>query len=96
MRKSNTQPLKGIIREYIEALGHQHKMKEVNLVSNWEKIVGKLVAKHTKKIYIKNKILFVNLDSAVIRNELMMMREQLRTRLNEHAGSEIIDKVMLK
>lgn len=96
MRKSNTQPLKGIIREYIEALGHQRKMKEVNLISNWENIVGKLVANHTRSIYIKNKILFVHLDSAVIRNELMMMREQIRTRLNEHAGADIIDKVMLK
>ncbi len=96
MRKSNTQPLKGIIKEYIEALGHQRKLKEVNLIASWEQIAGKLVARHTKQVYIKNGVLFVHIDSSVIRNELVMIREQIRIRMNEHAGSEIITKVMLR
>ncbi len=96
MRKSNTQPLKGVIQEYIEALGHQRKIKEVNLISSWEQIVGKLVARHTNQIYIKNGVLFVYIDSSVIRNELIMIREQIMHRMNEHAGSEIITKVMLR
>lgn len=96
MRKSNTQPIKGVIREYIEALGHQRKFKEVNIVASWEKIMGAMIARRTKNIYIKNKILFVYLDSAVMRNELVMMREQIRTHLNEHAGAEIITKIMFK
>ena len=96
MRKSNTQPLKGIIREYIEALGHKRKLKEVNLIASWESLVGKLVANHTKSIYIKNNVLFVYLDSAAIRNELMMMRGQILKRMNDHAGSELITKVILR
>ncbi len=96
MRKSNTQPIKGVIREYIEALGHQRKLKEVNIISSWEKLMGKMVANHTKNIFIKNKVLFVYLDSAVMRNELLMMREQIRTQLNNHAGSEVVEKIMFK
>ena len=90
------QPLKGIIREYIEALGHNRKFKEINVISNWEKIMGKMVARHTKNIYIKNKILYVYLDSSVMRSELVMMREQIRTQLNTQAGAEVVEKIMFK
>ncbi len=96
MRKSSTQPLKGIIREYIAALGHQQKLKEVNLIVSWEAIAGKLVARHTQKIYVKNKVLYVYLNSAVLRNELMMMRDDFIHKINEHSGSEIIQKIVFR
>lgn len=96
MRKSTAQPLKGLISEYIEALGHKRKLKEVNIVASWNKIMGTMIARRTKNIYIKNKVLYVYLDSAVMRNELVMMREQIRTHLNEHAGAQIVDKIMFK
>jgi predicted nucleic acid-binding Zn ribbon protein len=96
MRKNDTQPLKGIIREYLDALGHNRKLKEVNVVSSWEKLMGNVIAKHTRNLYIKNKVLFVYIDSAVMRNELLMMREQIRNHLNDHAGSEIIQKIVFR
>jgi predicted nucleic acid-binding Zn ribbon protein len=96
MRKSKSQPIKGVIREYIEALGHQRKLREVNIVASWEKLMGKPIANRTKNIYIKNKVLYVYLDSAVMRNELLMMREEIRKHLNNHAGEEIVEKVILR
>ena len=96
MRKSNTQPIKSVIREYIEALGHNRKFKEVNIVSSWEKLMGKVIANHTKNIYIRNKVLFVSLDSAVMRNELLMMREDIMKHLNDHAGSIVVEKIIFR
>lgn len=96
MRKSNTQPLKSVIREYIEAIGHHRKLKEVSIVSEWKKLMGPVIYKHTKKIYIKNKTLFVYLDSSVIRNELMMHSEKIIQHLNEHTGESTIEKVMFR
>lgn len=94
MRKSTTQPIKSVIREYVEALGHNRKFKEVNIVASWEKIMGAVIARRTKKIFIKNKVLYVYLDSAVMRNELVMMREQIRTHINEHAGGPVVEKII--
>lgn len=96
MRKSNTQPIKDILREYISALGHYRKLKEVNIVSQWEKLMGKAIAKHTQSVYIRKKVLFVQLDSSIIRNELVMRRESIIRHLNEAAGEVIIEKVVLK
>ncbi|HBH47384.1 MAG TPA: DUF721 domain-containing protein [Bacteroidales bacterium] len=96
MRKNNTQEIKGVIREYIEALGHQRKLKEVNIISSWEEVMGKMIARHTTKIYIRKKVLYVYLDSPVLRNELLMRREQMQAHLNDYAGSEVVEKIILK
>lgn len=96
MRKNQTQPIKSVIREYIDALGHRRKLREVNIVSSWEKIMGKAISNHTKSVFIKNKTLFVKLDSPVLRNELLMRKESIIKHLNDYAGENIIEKVILQ
>jgi predicted nucleic acid-binding Zn ribbon protein len=96
MRKNNTQPIKSVIKEYIDALGHRQKLREVNIVSSWEKIMGKAISNHTKSVFIKRKVLFVKLDSPVLRNELLMRKESIINHLNNYAGEVIIEKVILQ
>jgi predicted nucleic acid-binding Zn ribbon protein len=96
MRKNNTQPLKEVLREYIEALGHTRKLKEVSIISRWENLMGKTISRHTQKIYISKKTLFVYLDSSIIRNELMMRKESIIRHLNESAGERIIENLILR
>lgn len=96
MRKNETQPLKSVIKEYIEALGHRRKLREVNIVSSWETIMGKPIAKHTTSLFIKNKVLFVKIDSSVLRNELLMRKDSIINHLNEFAGEKIIDKIIFQ
>ena len=96
MRKSNTQPLKDVLREYIDALGHRRKLKETNLVASWETLMGKTIAIHTRQIYIRNKVLFVYFDSAALRNELLFFKEKIMNQLNEHAGEVIVEKILFR
>lgn len=96
MRKNETQEIKSVIREYIEALGHHKKLKEVNITSSWEKLMGKMIANRTKSVFIKNKVLFVKLDSSVLRSELLMQRDSIIRHINDHAGEVIIEKVVLQ
>jgi len=96
MRKSNTQPLKNVIREYIDALGHRRKLSEINILASWEKIMGKPISKHTKSLYIRKKVLYVKLDSSVLRNELVMRRTEILHLLNKHAQDNIIEKIVFQ
>ncbi|MBN2485173.1 MAG: DUF721 domain-containing protein [Bacteroidales bacterium] len=96
MRKSNTQPLKDILKEYIDALGHRRKLKEVNIVSQWEKLMGKTIARHTTGIFVRKKTLYVQISSSVIRNELLMRRESIINHLNQAAGEAIIENVVFR
>ncbi len=96
MRKNDTQAIKSVIKEYIEALGHRRKLHEVNIIASWEKIMGKAIANHTKNVFIKNKVLFVKIDSSALRNELLMRKESVINHLNNYAGEIIIEKIIFQ
>lgn len=96
MRRSKTISLAEAIQDYIQEMNLGTKLKEVSLLNSWETIVGKAISTRTSKIYIKDKILFVHLKSSIVRNELMMIREALKDKLNSEAGEELIEEIVLK
>lgn len=96
MRKSNTQPLGEVLKEYIRSMNMERKLKEVDVVSSWEALLGKTIAYYTRNIYLSKKTLYVEISSPVVKNELVMMREKIRERLNEEAGEEMVEKIVFK
>jgi predicted nucleic acid-binding Zn ribbon protein len=96
MRKSNTQPIENVIREYLKEMNIDQKLKEVGIVSQWEKLMGKTVAVRTSQIYIRNHILYIHVTSSVLKNELLMMRQAIIEKINEEAGERIVEQIVLK
>jgi predicted nucleic acid-binding Zn ribbon protein len=96
MRKSNTQPLGEVIRDYLRALDIDKKLLEVRLMESWPNVVGLQVAKKTDKLFIKNKVLFVYLNSSIVRSELLRIRESLPKALNERVGAVVINEVVIR
>ena len=96
MRKSETQKLGEIIREYLDQMMIDKKLKEVSTIRSWEELMGKPVAERTRNIYVKNKTLFIELKSSVLRNELIMMRQAVIDKINERAGEKIIEKMVVR
>lgn len=96
MRKNNTQKIEDVVNEYLKALNIDGKLKEVRLIRSWDEVVGKTIARSTREIFIKDRKLFVKLNSSVIRNELFMLRDGLKKALNDKAGEIIIDEIILK
>jgi predicted nucleic acid-binding Zn ribbon protein len=96
MRRSKTISLAEAIEDYIKEMNLGPKLKEISLIDSWETMVGKAISSRTSKVYIKDKVLFVHLNSSVVRNELMMIREALKEKLNNQAGEEVIKEIVLK
>ena len=96
MRRSNTQSLSEVLRDYVKGTSIERKLKEVDVVQSWEELLGKTIAHYTKNVSLKNKILYVEINSSVVKNELFMMREEIRRKLNEKAGEELVDKIIFK
>ncbi len=96
MRKSNTQPIENVIREYLKEMNIDQKLKEVGIVSQWEKLMGKTVAVRTSQIYIRNHILYIHVTSSVLKNELLMMRQAIIEKINEEAGERIVEQIVIK
>jgi len=96
MRRSRTISLAEAMKDYIREMNLEGKLHEVNLISSWEEVVGKAISSRTSRVYIKDNVLFVHLSSSVARNELMMLKEALREKLNEKSGREVIKDIVLR
>ncbi len=96
MRRSKTISLAEAMKDYIKEMNLEGKLNEVNLINSWEETVGKAIALRTSKLYIKDQVLYVYLNSSVVRSELLMLREALKEKLNEKVGSEVIKDIVLK
>lgn len=96
MRRSKTISLAEAIKDYINEMKLGGKLGEVGIINSWEEIVGKAISSRTTRIYIKDHVLYVHLNSSVVRNELLMLREVLKEKLNEKAGSDIVKDIVLR
>ncbi len=96
MERSNTQSMAEAIRAFLKESKLEKPLKERQLVSSWESLLGKSIARATHKIYIKDGKLYVFLTSSVIRNELYMLQDEIIRKLNEAAGEDLISGMVLK
>lgn len=96
MRKSNTQPLGEVIHDYLKALDIDKKLQDVRLIDSWPEVVGIAIAKKTARLYIKNRVLFVYLNSSIVRSELLRIREGLVKALNDKAGTKVINEIVIR
>ncbi len=96
MKRKNDYTLKEVIEQLVNAYGMNKKLDEAQLISSWKTVVGGIFNKHTQNLVVKNRILYVNLDSSVIRSELMMARSKLVKMLNEATGKNVIDDIVFR
>ena len=93
MRNSNTQSIKEVIDELINAYKLRGKMNEVRLQHSWEELMGKPVANRTKEIYLRDKKLFIRLTSSSLKEELFYSSDKIIKTLNELLEGEYIEEV---
>ena len=67
----------------------------VKLKQDWELLMGKTVAKHTKDLQIRDGKLFIYTQVAPLKNELNYNKEVLIERINAHLGEEVIKEIMV-
>jgi predicted nucleic acid-binding Zn ribbon protein len=94
MENSNEQTLKEIINELLRTYKLENGLLETQLVGSWEKTAGSLIKKHTEKIYIRNRKLFIKLDSPALKHELSFAKTKLLKSLNKGTGKEVIDDII--
>ena len=93
---SNEQPIKDAIGEFLKVSRLSGKLAEQKIIDGWERLMGKMIAKHTKQISIYDKKLFLHLDSAPLKQELFYSREKLLKMLNDEAGEEVIKEIVFR
>ncbi len=96
MSKHNEHSLKEVIDKLLKVYKLDGKLAERRLISSWESVMGEMISKHTKDLYIKNQQLFVTLDSSALRNELSLAKTKIIKMLNDSTGQKVINEVIFK
>jgi predicted nucleic acid-binding Zn ribbon protein len=85
-----------IIQQWLRANNLEEKLQQQSVPTYWIEIVGESVAKHATIERVDKGKMFVKVESAVWRNELSMRREEIRQKVNEHFGAEIVKEVIFR
>ena len=95
-KRDNDQTLKEAIGDFLKSEKMDGKLAEVNIVNQWEKIVGKLIASQTTKMSFFEHKLFLTIESAPLRQELNYQRFKIVELVNKEAGFELIKDVVVR
>jgi predicted nucleic acid-binding Zn ribbon protein len=96
MSKHNEYTIKDLVEKMLQVYGLDRKLAEQKLISSWESVMGSIIAKHTKDIFINKQQLFVTLDSSALRKELSMAKSKIITMMNQAAGESVINEIVFK
>ena len=90
------QSMKQAIDSFLKVNGLDSVYKEKQVLAKWEEIVGKPVALRTDYVTIKERTLYLEMNSAVMRDELFKHKSKLIELINKEAGFEMVNAVFLK
>lgn len=87
--------IKDAIEKMLDVYKLRRKFDETALIAAWPQLMGKAIANRTKQLYIRDRKLFVKVESSVIKHELLLMRSQIIGRMNEHVGQVVIEDLVI-
>jgi len=87
--KSFRNAFQGFLKE--ENLEHTFKQKQ--LIADWERIMGKTIASRTTKLFFNQKVLFVKLSSAPLKNEMQHAKANIIELIEKEIGKGEVEDV---
>lgn len=95
-RLSNDSPIGDILKEIISSNKLQPGMDQVEVKDAWKNLMGNGVNSYTRNIALKGNTLYVELTSAVLREELSYGKSKIITMINAELGREVVKEVVLR
>lgn len=83
------------IQQLLNSYHLKSKFDETNLVGSWERLVGKSIARRTKKVFIRNKVLFIELTSPAMKHDLTLHKAHILDIFRKEFGEDIVREIVL-
>jgi predicted nucleic acid-binding Zn ribbon protein len=82
------------IRNLLNSYNLSTRFDEASLINSWEQLVGKPIARRTKKLYIRDKVLFVEFDSPTMRHDFGLHKSQVLEMFKKEFGEGVITEIV--
>lgn len=93
-RRPGVTPLKDAIDQMLEKYRLRNKFDQSYVVAHWDKIMGSAISSRTKKVFINERKLFLQIESAPLRNELVRAKSKIIELINREMKSDLVDDVV--
>ncbi len=95
-RKNEEMKLSDLLKSFVDENKLDKGLNQVKVRDIWNSQMGPAIEKYTTGIKLKNEVLYVQLSSSVLREELSYGKEKIIRILNEELGKELISKIVLR
>ena len=95
-RLNDNNSISDVLKEFIQTNNLQKGMDKIDVRDAWKNLMGNGVNNYTREIMLKGEILYVELTSAVLREELSYGKEKIVKMINEELGREVVKEVILR
>jgi predicted nucleic acid-binding Zn ribbon protein len=85
-----------IIGSVVDKMELSKKLKISNIFNHWEDIVGPGIAKKSKPKKLVNKTLYVSVTTSTWANELSLMSEKFKEKINSFTGEDVVKTIRFK
>jgi predicted nucleic acid-binding Zn ribbon protein len=95
-REREEHRLGDLLGNFIKNSRLEKGLDEVSVREAWYKVMGEAISKYTREVKLRREVLYVDLSSSVLREELSYGRSKIITMMNEEIGKELIKKLVLR
>ncbi|OIN59525.1 DUF721 domain-containing protein [Arsenicibacter rosenii] len=93
-RRSDVTSVKDAIGMLLKSYQLQARFNETYLEAFWEKMMGSAIASRTSRLYVRERILYIEITSAPLRSELVNAKQKMIKLINTDMGTDVIEDVI--
>ncbi|SRR5690606_10001108 len=93
-KKDEIQSVGQAIRDLLNTYRLSNKYDEATVVGSWERLVGKPIANRTRKVSMRNSVLFVEFDSPAMRQDFLLHKKQVLDIFKKEFGEGVITDIV--
>lgn len=93
MSEDSTKSFKQAFGQYLKNQNLEQRFNEKKLIHSWREIMGEPIANRTTKIFIKEGVMVVELNSAPLKQELNIAKDKVLRLFEEKLGAQVVKEV---
>ena len=95
-RLNNQSSVGDVLKQIIQENKLQTGIDQIDVREAWKNLMGNGVNHYTRNVLLKGSTLYVELTSAVLREELNYGKSKIITMINEELNRQVVSEVVLR
>ena len=96
MKKHNDQILGDVLKEMMNNKRLKPKLYSTKIQEAWPRLMGASISGYTTNIYLRARKVYINIESAPLKQELNYSKDKILNLLNKELGEEYLLDVIIR